>query len=248
VSALASTVALPESWGAVGRAVSAFRAEFVGFEHDIAHVLDDLEALRGQLDTRTREIEQQKRRFAEREAVFEQQRSDSGRLSLQLEHREAELASARQELATAKQELTIARQELAESQQAAQARVVAPGSEDARLVELQAELEQALLELELVRGHAAELQETVSEQKQELSQQRSSMGDELKELRRLVEQQADLLSAQPHDVAASALAAPAPVAKDAAAAGPAADPVVSSVMAQFAKLQQDVTQRRKSRK
>jgi chromosome segregation ATPase len=237
VSAIASAIALPESWGAAGQAVSDFRAEFVGFEHDVAHLLDDLDVLRRQLYTRTRELEREKLRLSEREADFERQRDDANRLALQLEHQEADLAAAKQDLAEVRAQL----------EQHSHGAGRGEGSEDTRLAEVHAELEQALLELELVRGHAAELQDTVAEQKQELSEQRSTMGDELKQLRRLVEQQAEMLAQQPADSASAALAAvaPAPPAKDASAA---ADPVVSSVMAQFAKLQQDVAQRRKSRK
>lgn len=236
--AIASTASLPESWGAVGHAVSEFHAEFVGFEHDIAHLLEDLDGLRRQLDTRTRELAQEKCRFAEREAAFEQQRTDANRAALQLEHQEAELAAARQELAEVRAELQQAREQGAVGGQPA---------DDSRAAVLQGELEQAVLELELVRGHAAELQETVSEQKQELAEQRTAMNEELKDLRRLVERQAELLADQPHEMAASAPAQVAnpPAAKD---GGAAADPVVSSVMAQFAKLQQDVAQRRKGRK
>jgi hypothetical protein len=101
------------------------------------------------------------------------------------------------------------------------------------------------LELELVRGHAAELQETVAEQKREMSEQRQAMGEQLQQLRFLLEQQAVApASVQPE--AAPQVPAPTPPARE--SKQEAADPVVSSVMAQFAKLQQDVAQRRKARK
>jgi SMC interacting uncharacterized protein involved in chromosome segregation len=109
-------------------------------------------------------------------------------------------------------------------------------------------------ELELVRTRAMELQETVAQQKRELSEQRDELQSELKLLRQLIEQQSDLMAAagderresvnltipRPNQTVTLARQ-PAP-ADDEASAG--ADPVVSSVMAQFARLQKDVAQRR----
>jgi chromosome segregation ATPase len=130
----------------------------------------------------------------------------------------------------------------------------------AELAQEKAELEN---ELELVRTRAAELHETVAEQKNQLREERSVTTTELKELRRLVEQQAELLAQlePPENVRNSMPAprisipskAPAPSTTNTVAASAAAeeaepaDPVVNSVMAQFAKLQKDVAQRRKKK-
>jgi chromosome segregation ATPase len=112
------------------------------------------------------------------------------------------------------------------------------------------ELEQAL---EVARARCSELQATVDGQKQELSQHRSQVSEELKELRTLIEEQTMLLvppeepsqasdrqeehhAARPHQSSA-----PAEDSKH------APDPLVNSVMAQFAKLQRDISQRRKKK-
>jgi chromosome segregation ATPase len=119
------------------------------------------------------------------------------------------------------------------------------------LTQERAELE---AELELVRTRALELQETVAQQKRELSGQRDELQAELKLLRQLIEQQSDLMASNAERPEATnvtltrtgppvSLPRPAarPVEEDRA---PPADPVVSSVMAQFARLQKDVSQRR----
>jgi SMC interacting uncharacterized protein involved in chromosome segregation len=119
---------------------------------------------------------------------------------------------------------------------------------------LAAEKERAELEaeLELVRTRASELQETVAQQKRELADQREELQSELKLLRQLIEQQSDLMAAGEDSRRenvnvtvtrpgpAVTLVRPPVIDDDA----PAADPVVSSVMAQFARLQKDVAQRR----
>lgn len=120
----------------------------------------------------------------------------------------------------------------------------------------QAELARERLELEmeldLLRARAAELQEAVQQQKLEISGQRTEISAELHELRRLAELQAKLFAereaAAPVAVASPPLPTASPVAIAAPGeAQPGADPVVNSVMAQFAKLQKDVAQRRKNR-
>lgn len=112
-------------------------------------------------------------------------------------------------------------------------------------------------ELDLVRARSAELQETVLQQKRELAEQRTDLSEELRELRRLAEAQSELLAQREYSAAApreeqrpsristplAPTLPPATVSED----SPPADPVVSSVMAQFAKLQKDVAQRRKKK-
>jgi chromosome segregation ATPase len=111
-------------------------------------------------------------------------------------------------------------------------------------------------ELELVRARSTELQETVSRQKRELEAQRLEVSDELKELRTLISAQAELFAqhepASPGEPAvAQATAAekqspPAAASHEEPSSKPL-DPVVNSVMAQFAKLQRDIAQRRKKK-
>jgi DNA repair exonuclease SbcCD ATPase subunit len=111
-----------------------------------------------------------------------------------------------------------------------------------RLANFERERVELESELELVRTRATELQEVVNQQRRELVEQRADVTTELRLLRELVEQRQAL--------------APEEYASDEALVGAAAhsepmgsapDPVVSSVMAQFARLQKDVAQRRKKK-
>jgi DNA repair exonuclease SbcCD ATPase subunit len=126
-----------------------------------------------------------------------------------------------------------------------------------RFLTMEKERAELEAELELVRTRAQELQETVVQQKRELADSRDDLQAELKLLRQLIEQQSDLMSAgggddrresltltHPHSRTGPAvpLIRPTQTHVDEAPAG--ADPVVSSVMAQFARLQKDVAQRR----
>jgi chromosome segregation ATPase len=104
-------------------------------------------------------------------------------------------------------------------------------------------------ELELVRTRSAELQETVNQQRRALADQRDELTAELRLLRELVEQRAELHAAQPANepvVPTIAIRPPTPAAAAAESQAPA-DPVVNSVMAQFARLQKDVAQRRQKK-
>ena len=99
------------------------------------------------------------------------------------------------------------------------------------------------------RRRAAELAELLAEQKDQMTQQQTIWSSELKILRQLLETQS-------HSLHVSRPAEPvlnhaAPATSSPAAAAPAAEgaapenPVVDSIMEQFAKLQKDVAQRRK---
>jgi chromosome segregation ATPase len=138
------------------------------------------------------------------------------------------------------------------------AAVSASGSPETseRFLAMEKERAELEAELELVRTRAQELQETVAQQKRELADSRDELQAEMKLLRQLVEQQSDLLAAggeerresltMAHPLArtgpAVTLVRPQPAHVDEPASG--SDPVVSSVMAQFARLQKDVAQRR----
>lgn len=120
-------------------------------------------------------------------------------------------------------------------------------------------------ELELVRTRACELQEVVAEQQDQLAQQHDDVSDELRQLKAVIENQLSSLNrksqpferVQPQQPAYSPSQTmtqpPPPVAANAttsspeAAEAPPADPVMNSVMAQFARLQKDVAQRRKKK-
>ena len=108
----------------------------------------------------------------------------------------------------------------------------------------------------MVRARSAELQETVSRQKRELAAQRLEVSEELKELRTLIADQAELFaqhepasfveSADHHEPAAEQRSPSSTLVHEEPPAKPQ-DPVVNSVMAQFARLQRDIAQRRKKK-
>jgi chromosome segregation ATPase len=170
----------------------------------------------------------------------------------------AELGEMRQQLGATQTQLADARTELSTAiERAAAAAAGAPppvivqnGDPSAdeetrsRLSGLERERVELESELELVRTRATELQEVVNQQRRELVEQRADITTELRLLRELVEQR-KARSAETFEpdedaalVGASSRGEPL---------GSAPDPVVSSVMAQFARLQKDVAQRRKKK-
>lgn len=154
----------------------------------------------------------------------------------------AEIKDLRTQLGEAQSELTNALQRAAES--AAEASNAAQGDSggEARAAWLQERVELES-ELELVRGRAAELQDLVDAQRRELAEVRSEMSNELRQLRRLIEQQAEVLA---RSGGPASPATPLEAELDASdAAGD--DPVMNSVAAQFARLQKDMAQRRKKK-
>jgi chromosome segregation ATPase len=163
-----------------------------------------------------------------------QQRLDRSEDNLQrLADAEAELSDTRRQLQEARHQLD--QQSLAVD--VAQADRVPPEVVN----ELREERDALEAELELVRSQAAELNETISEQQRQLDTQKTEITGEVSQLRRLFEQQAQLMTERTIARETVAVGAPAPRATETAAE----DPVVTSVMAQFAKLQRDVAQRRR---
>lgn len=157
---------------------------------------------------------------------------------------QAQLAEARTQLAEA-----IARQAAAVEAQMALA-IANPGSgqpadeqTQARFSGLEKERLELESELELVRTRATELQEVVNQQRRELVEQRADVTTELRLLRELVEQRGTRSGPVEYEPEEE----PALVGAARGGDGPPADPVVSSVMAQFARLQKDVAQRRKKK-
>jgi hypothetical protein len=128
--------------------------------------------------------------------------------------------------------------------------------DDARrqLAELQEERAVLEAELTLMRSRAADLQEQAAEHKRQLAERQSELTAELKQLR-------EALIAKPWDNAPGVPVAGPPAESSLAITQPpppvvsaapgekekAADPLVNSVMAQFARLQKDVAQRRKQK-
>jgi DNA repair exonuclease SbcCD ATPase subunit len=149
------------------------------------------------------------------------------------------MADLEQELAKVRQQVEQSHTRCRES--TAVKRRPHDGADAQALSALEQEREALETELELVRNHAAELNETVAQQQREIAAQKSELGTELQQLRRLVEKQADLIA----DRAVSARENIPVVGQSSTVPTPPNDPVVNSVMAQFAKLQKDVAQRRR---
>jgi DNA repair exonuclease SbcCD ATPase subunit len=180
------------------------------------------------------------------------------------------IASLAEQFADLKQHLQTSSSHLADAVEQAAQRAIAslpppvipeasahPGSEDqsAKLADLFKERIELEAELELVRARSAELQETVARQQREISEQRTDVSEELRGLRKLIEEQA-LLVVHGEGAPSAEQLLPSPDAvrpahsashAEHAKTGAAADPMVSSVMAQFAKLQKDIAQRRKKK-
>jgi exonuclease SbcC len=244
------------------------------FHERVQVIFGDLDRLRDDLDRRAHDIARQENDLARREAAFADQRKEIGRLSHQVEHREAETASAWAEVEKLKAELHVADKERKEWRARWEATAADPtgNAESAKeLVEAKkelaaakkkiedlqqqlksyeglenaqetiAELEQDRADLEaelqLVRDRAEELYNKVREQKEELHDQRDALVSELKQLRRIVERQAELLaeSRRNGDGATHVIKSIE------------RDPVLDSVTSQFARLHKDVTSRRNSK-
>lgn len=175
----------------------------------------------------------------------------------------SELQAARDDAQRLRDEMQLARDEARQAREALQQardeahshflrqtaeQPAASIRDDEQFAEIERERAALEAELELVRGRAAELYNVVAEQKRDMAHQRDETVAELKQLRLLAERQAEVLAAQPV-ASLEPVAVEARTSKPAAEQRPAqADPVVNSVMAQFAKLQQDVAQRRKHKK
>ena len=168
----------------------------------------------------------------------------------------AELGDLRRQLGETQGQLADARTQLGGAIERATAAITqapAPVAGDgqpvaeslARLAEAGCERAELESELELVRTRATELQEIVNQQRRELAEQRADVTTELRLLRELVEQRSDLAGAIHESNCESMLVGASARADE--PAGSAPDPVVSSVMAQFARLQKDVAQRRKKK-
>ncbi len=259
------------AWGPLQDAAAQFRDECAAWEQATHDLFSDLDRLRGELSTKAHELDDGRRRLAERGRQLADQRKEANRLAQLLEQQEARLAEALTELRGLREQhnqerdetrhreteqtavlqtqiatlteqvsrLQTERDELkdlvnlarsGEGGSASPAQVVepllkhfsdlkqsmdatrnelagaidrfagrlsehAPGgsaalsgtAEDlAKVHELEKERVELESELELVRARAAELQELVQQLKRELTEQRSGVTDELREMRKLL--------------------------------------------------------------
>ena len=244
---------------------------------EIEHKADELELAQQQLAERSRQLDEQRalseklsthlerqetqldvalgelRELRQQLDVYKQQageRSASGEPAAEVRPTWlSEIDQLRTQLGEAQSELTSALQRAAESADAEAAAQGSAGREgSAEWLQERTELES---ELELVRGRAAELQDTVDQQRRELADARNEMQNELRQLRRLIEQQAEVLarsgSSGNSAVGPTVTVAGAIEAEIEASDAAGDDPVMNSVAAQFAKLQKDMAQRRKKK-
>jgi DNA repair exonuclease SbcCD ATPase subunit len=124
---------------------------------------------------------------------------------------------------------------------------IVDNTDTARITDLEIQRSQLESELELVRRRNVEMDQMLSEQRNQQSQQQNQFSVELKEMRELLQRQETLLTERPMTSPSAQVATAAPVATSPTPASDrkiAGATVVDSVMAQFAKLQDDVARRR----
>ena len=100
-------------------------------------------------------------------------------------------------------------------------------------------------ELELVRRRAAEMSDTLAKQRREIAEERAEWSGELKKMREVVERQAHSLETGQQPPVQGTREVPVTTASAPLTTKTTNDPVIDSVMAQFAKLQKDAASRRR---
>ncbi len=235
------------------QATAAASGENAGSGESLAPLMTELGDMRRQLsetqaqlaDARTQlsgEIERSAASAAPASDALPAVMDELGHMRRQLDETQNQLGEAHTQLTEAIERATAAAQ--------ASVHVVASGEGQpadaetaARLAAIERERVELESELELVRTRATELQEVVNQQRRELVEQRADITTELRLLRELVEKRREHVEAEYESddevlVGSSSRG-------ESMSSSP--DPVVSSVMAQFARLQKDVAQRRKKK-
>jgi septal ring factor EnvC (AmiA/AmiB activator) len=204
-------------WRPVAETLAALQAECAQSDQLVEDLFSELEKVRADVAQKAAEVEQHRQEAQRRRRELEQEREENRRL---LHERFA-------------------------------SPVLGEGGEPRPATDLELERAALVAELEQVRARAAELHESLLQQQQEHAEQNARLAGEIQSLRQWIERNAELRDATPRDAtpynaagehqefdfAAPGLPSPAP--------SSGADPVVSSVMAQFAQLQRDVAKRRK---
>jgi chromosome segregation ATPase len=179
--------------------------------------------------------EELRRAWAEFHAAQEElqrQRGDLRETQTALEEHLARLAATAAELAEARSQSPAATVDAARQQQLEQL------LDEARQQRASWEHERTAMEaeLELVRNRAAELSETLAEQRHQAAEQQAALAGEMKRMRALLEAISGRMRSEP---AAGSDPAKPPSQAD--------DPVLDSVLAQFEMLQRDIAERRVSK-
>jgi chromosome segregation ATPase len=222
-------------------------------EHDecgefFGDVLDQLQSLSLELFARHKCLELAAKQQAEREAAATQSGGQFEQLAQELHETQTQMREFQGQAQQAWDSVRKALEDLATRSESVQGggmdhQRLEQILDDARQQRAAWEQERAALEAELetVRNRSAELAETLSEQKRLSAQQQAEWSSELKRMRSLLEAISGQMVQDGSGTAATRSA------RGETAAGAAADPVLDSVMAQFAMLQQEVTQRRAAR-
>jgi len=249
-----TTAGFREQCGQFEVLASELYADIERLGNDLVHKADEVELARQQLEKRERELAEERHENSELSKLIESQQVllQQAIDELQSIRRQSseELAEVRRQLTATQAQLGDARTQMHEAiaratDTANQLSIAKSGplpmNDDAkvRLAKLEHERRDLAEENKLLRARATGLQETVNQQRRELAEQQTEIQTELKQLRELLAEREQGL--QSIDQLPVTLVAP----HAESAAEP--DPVVSSVMAQFARLQKDVAQRRKKK-
>lgn len=155
-----------------------------------------------------------------------------------------EQASSRPAQAESEEELRDTCGRLAEAMQEI-------NSKESQLAQLTQDRDELENELDSVRSRAAEVSDQLDQMKRESIEERAEWSAELKQMRRVLERQSDLLTTGPTPRAAAVapVVAVAATANAFSTAAPAADtdPVLGTVMAQFDQIRKERAERRVKR-
>lgn len=233
------------------RQLSDQRKETNRFAHQFEHQEAKLSETLAEIEELKILVRRAAEETTQRDALIESQNEKHlEQLQRERQSLQRQLTEAQNELtkhASMARDLAIARKEISDLR-ASGGNVVIHGEDAEQVSELEQERAALEAELELVRGRAAELYEALAQERRVLAEHRLETNNELKQLRRIVEKQAELLTDRAAAAPAHREVAVDDVDDEPIEASATADPVISSVMAQFAKLQKDVAERRKQRK
>jgi DNA repair exonuclease SbcCD ATPase subunit len=251
-----TTAAIREECGNFHHLAGELYADIERLGDELLHKADEIEIVRKQLDERERELAEERQQTSELGELLETQQAlvEQAISELQSLRRQSteELGELRRQLGATQAQLGDARTQLHDAiaraaEAASQAAIAKSGpavadETRARLAKLEHERRDLEEENKLLRARATALQETVNEQRRDLNEQQAEISTELKQLRDLLAERGHDFPHVDHDVAVTVAAATAHDESE-----HQRDPVVSSVMAQFARLQKDVAQRRKKK-
>ncbi|EAQ78647.1 hypothetical protein DSM3645_07640 [Blastopirellula marina DSM 3645] len=223
-------------------------AELALLQQTISDRENQLSAAEAQLGAARAEIDHWKSQSGsaassvQRLTEMEQKNADLERQLRESVQAMRELEESRGEISHLKQQLAMVKIELLDAQQQFDRTDSFPEESG---VEQFGELED---ELARVRNRAAELTATVDQQKREIAAERAEWSTELKSMRTILERQSGAIATRPaaadQSLSSTSVGTNTVVRESAQSRPMDADNVVDSVMAQFAKLQRDISRRR----